>query len=62
MEPKQGGMFVNYSAATAIGVVLTVIGFIVGFGAEGFVNVILLLGMFLIIVGYLRRIARALER
>ena len=43
-------MFANCSAMVAIGVVLTVIGFVRGFGADG-----------LVIVGYLRRIARALE-
>lgn len=55
-------MFTNYSAMIAIGGALTVIGFILGLGAEGFVNVVMLLGMLLVIVGYLRRIARALEQ
>ena len=55
-------MFANYSAMIAIGGALTVIGFILGLGAEGFVNVVMLLGMLLVIVGYLRRIVRALEQ
>lgn len=55
-------MFANYSATIAIGGALTVFGFILGLGAEGFVNVVMLLGVLLVIVGYLRRIARALER
>jgi hypothetical protein len=62
MEEKQGGMFANYSAMVAIGAVITVFGFVLGFGADGLVNVVMLLGMLLVIVGYLRRIARALER
>jgi hypothetical protein len=62
MEQKQGGVFANYSAMIAIGVVITIVGFVLGFGAEGLVNVVMLLGMLLVIVGYLRRIARALER
>lgn len=62
MAEKQDGVFANYSAMIAIGVVVTIIGFVIGFGAEGAVNVIMLLGVLLVIVGYLRRIARALER
>ncbi|MFC0248413.1 hypothetical protein ACFFIO_07855 [Citricoccus parietis] len=62
MEEKQGGLFANYSAMIAIGGALTVFGFISGLGAEGFVNVVMLLGMLLVIVGYLRRITSALER
>lgn len=62
MEEKRGGLFANYSAMVAVGVVITILGFVAGFGAEGAVNVIMLLGMLLVIVGYLRRIARALER
>jgi hypothetical protein len=62
MADKQGGMFANYSATIAIGGALTTIGFILGLGAEGFINVVMLLGVLLVIVGYLRRIARALER
>lgn len=55
-------MFANYSATIAIGIVITIVGFVLGFGADGLVNVVMVLGMLLIIVGYLRRIARALER
>lgn len=55
-------MFANYSAMIALGGALTVFGFILGLGAEGFVSVVMLLGVRLIIVGYFRRIARALER
>jgi hypothetical protein len=62
MDEKRGGVFANYSAMIAIGVVITIIGFVIGFGAEGAINVIMLLGMLLVIAGYLRRIARALER
>ncbi|QCU77954.1 hypothetical protein E7744_06975 [Citricoccus sp. SGAir0253] len=62
MEEKQTSVFANYSAMVAIGAVLTLAGFVLGFGAEGAVNVVMVLGMLLVIVGYLRRIARALER
>jgi hypothetical protein len=62
MEQKQAGMLANYSVMIAFGVVITIVGFVLGFGADGLVNVVMVLGMLLIIVGYLRRIARALER
>jgi hypothetical protein len=61
MEEKQGGMFAHYSAMVAIGAVTTIVGFVLGLGADGLVNVVMVLGILLVIVGYLRRIARALE-
>ncbi|MFC7403059.1 hypothetical protein [Citricoccus sp. GCM10030269] len=64
MEAKQGGAIADtkYSVMISIGVVLTIVGFVLGYMANGMVNSIMVLGMLLIIVGYLRRITRALER